>query len=201
MQVRREDEEFIHSLKMFGAILAMVLSVLLVLRIRDNANDRLTEQRESLDQYALLLVATGMTATNEEGKKDIETVGEFVSNVNETRSGFDELGNEFWAKLSFTGLAGICVAAGIGGLVGGYFSIWVLSWIGTVTMIKFIRSAYGIMWHLKPDFDGGRPEAVNSEEGRVKRDTDRILPGIVKMSVMAIISLVILAIVILWVTR
>lgn len=201
MQVRREDEEFIHSLKMFGAILAMVLSVLVVLRIRDNANDRLAEQRESLDQYALLLVATGMTATNEESKKDIETVGEFVSNVNETKSQLDELGNEFWAKLSFTGLAAICVGAGIAGLVGGYFSIWVLSWIGTVTMFKFIRSAYGIMWRLKPDFDGGRPEAVSSEGGRVKRDTDRILPGIVKMSVMAIISLAILAIVILWVTR
>ncbi len=201
MQVRREDEEFIHSLKMFGAILAMVLSVLVVLRIRDNANDRLAEQRESLDQYALLLVATGMTATNEESKKNIETVGEFVSNVNETKSDLDELGNEFWAKLSFTGLAAICVGAGVGGLVGGYFSIWVLSWIGTVTMFKFIRSAYGIMWRLKPDFDGGRPEAVSSEGGRVKRDTDRILPGIVKMSVMAIISLAILAIVILWVTR
>ena len=201
MQIRREDEEFIHSLKMLGAILGMVLSVLAVLRIRDNANDRLAEQRESLDQYALLLVATGMTATNEEGKKDIETVGEFVSNVNETKSGFAELGNEFWAKLSFTGLVGICVGAGVGGLLGGYFSIWVLSWIGTVMMFKFIRSAYGIMWHLKPDFDGGRPEAVSNDEGKVKRDTDRILPGIVKLSLMAIVGLAILAIVILWVTR
>ena len=56
MQVRREDEEFIQSLKKLGAILGMVLSVLAVLKIRANANDYLAEQRESMDQYALLLV-------------------------------------------------------------------------------------------------------------------------------------------------
>ena len=94
----------------------------------------------------------------------------------------------------------VVVGAGIGGLTGGYFSMWVLSWIGTVTMIKFIRSAYRIMWHIKPDFDGGKPGAVSNNRGQVMRDTDRILPGIVKLSVMAIVSLTILAIVILWIT-
>ena len=200
MHVRREDEEFIHSLKKLGAILGMVLSVLAVLRVRANAKDLLAEQRASLHQYAPLFVLTGMTATNEESKKDNETVSEFVWNVNATRSEFDKLGTEFWAKLSFTGLVGICIGAGVGGLMGGYFSMWILSWIGTVTMIKFIRSAYGIIWRIKPDFDGGRPGAVSNDKGQVTRDTDRILPGIVKLSVMAIVSLVILAIVILWIT-
>ncbi len=200
MHVRREDEEFIHSLKKLGAILGMVLSVLAVLRIRANANDLLAEQRAGLHQYAPLLVLTDMTVTNEESKKDNETVSEFVWNVNETRSEFDELGSEFWAKLSFTGLVGISVGAGIGGLLGGYFSVWALSWIGTVMMIKFIRSVYGIMWRLKPNFDGGRPGEVSNDQGLVKRDTDRILPGIVKLSVMAIVGLAIFAIVIIWIT-
>ncbi len=200
MQVRREDEEFIHSLKKLGAILGMVLSVLAVLRIRANANDLLAEQRQSLNQYASLFVLTGMTATNEESDKDNETVSEFVRNVNATRSEFDELGSEVWAKLSLTGLVGTCVAAGIGGLAGGYLSVWILSWIGTFTMIKFIRSAYGIMWRIKPDFDGGKPGAVINNQGRVTRDADRILPGIVKLFVMAIVGLAILAITILWIT-
>ena len=200
MQIRREDEEFIHSLKNFGAILGMVLSVLAVLRVRGNANDLLVEQRQNLNQYASLFVLTGMTATNEESSKDNETVSEFVRNVNATRSEFDELGSEFWAKLSFTGLAGICVATGIGGLAGGYLSMWLLSWIGTITMIKFIRSAYGIMLRIKPDFDFGRPGAGSNNQGQVTRDADRILPGIVKLSAMAIIGLAILAIVILWIT-
>ena len=178
----------------------MVLSVLAVLRVRANAKDLLAEQRASLHQYAPLFVLTGMTATNEESKKDNETVSEFVWNVNATRSEFDKLDKEFWAKLSLTGLVGICAAAGIGGLAGGYLSVWVLSWIGTFTMIKFIRSAYGIIWRIKPDFDGGRPGAVSNDEERVSRDTDRILPGIVKLSVMAIVSLAILTIVIIWIT-
>ena len=201
MQIRREDEEFIQSLKRLGAILGMVLSVLAVLKIRDNANDLLAEQRQNLNQYAPLMVLSSMTATNEESKKKKnETISEFVRNVNETRSEFDELGSEFWAKLSFTGLAGICIGAGIGGLMGGYFSMWMLSWIGTITMIKLIRSVYRIMWRIKPDFDGGKPGTVSNNRGQVTRDTDRILPGIVKLSVMAIVSLTILAIVILWIT-
>lgn len=53
---------------------------------------------------------------------------------------------------------------------------------------------------MPENFDGGRPGAVSNDKGQMTRDTDRILPGIVKLSVMAIVGLAILTIVILWIT-
>ena len=201
MKVRREDEQLINSLKMFGGAVGLVLSVLAVLQVSGNARNRLAEQREMLHQYAPLLAANGMAVMKEEGKRNDGTVSEFVRNFNEVRAEFDSMGGEFWVKLSFTGLLGICVGAGVGGLLGGYFSMWALSSVGTVAMIRFIRGLYGVMWRINPHFDGGMPDAAAKSDGWINRDTDRVLPGIVKLLTMAVIGLVVLAVVIFWITR
>jgi hypothetical protein len=193
MLIRREDEEFINSLKMFGAIVGAVLSVVFVLGVRNRAVERTTQQREHVQQNAPLLVMAGVEVTSEQRAKPNESVAEFVHNVNETRTELSQIERGFWSTLPQNRLIAICVAAGTAGLLGGYCSVWLLSYIATIATIKLIRSAYRVIWRFKPDFDGGAPSR-QEDSGRIERDDRRILPGVIKLMVMAFFGLCVLAV-------
>ena len=191
MLIRREDEEFINSLKLFGAVVGAVLSVVFVFGVRDRAVNRVAQQTEHMQQNAPLLVLAGVDVTSEQPAKPNESVGEFVNNVSQTRSELHQIDRGFWSTLPRNKFIAIFVATGVGGLAGGYFSVWLLSYIGTIATIKLIRSTYKVIWRFNPTFDGGRPDQQN-DNNTIERDDRRILPGVVKLLVMAFFGLCVL---------
>ncbi len=69
-----------------------------------------------------------------------------------------------------------------------------MAWIGTLATIKLIRSAYSVIWCIKPDFDGGKSQTLDDNSYVIIfRDKDRILPGVLVISVMGVIGLILLS--------
>ena len=188
MQIRREDKEFINYLRLLGAGMGAILAVLAVFHLRDNAKNQLSEQRHYVQQnFALAnspLIKSLQVADN------IATG--FLDNAKQADAELGRLESGFWATVSQVDLIVLSATVCVAGLVGGYCSVWLLSAIGTLGTIKLIRLTYKIIWHIRPEFDGGRQQIQSGNNVRIKRNEHRILPGLLKLSVMALIGLLIL---------
>jgi hypothetical protein len=196
MQIRREDEEFINCLKLLGAGLGAILAVFAVFLIYNNANNQLADQRRYAERNSPLLALATIPLTSEDAdQSDKEVAVGFLADASHAQSELAQLENGFWAKLPVAGLAGICAVAGVAGLIGGYWFVWLLSWIATLAMFKLIRSVYEIIWCVNPQFDGGKLEFEDENDNiLIKRDKERILPGILIISVMGLIGLIVLSV-------
>jgi hypothetical protein len=202
MQVRRKDEEFINSLRLLGAGVGAILAVLAVCNTYNRQNNKLSEQRALVRQNAPFLALAGLQqAVEQDNDKAANVVGELLENISPAKAELARMENTFWTTLPLLALTGLCASAAVGGLVTGYCSVWMLSWIATIATIKFIRSTYKLIWRIKPQFDGGKQIHTDDEKiPRIKRDEHRILPGVVKMCVMALIGLIIFAIAVYYLT-
>ena len=202
MQVRRKDEEFINSLRLLGAGVGAILAVLAVCNTYNRQNNKLAEQRALVRQNAPLLALAGLQQVAEQDNCGADhIVGKFLEDINPAEAELARMENGFWTTLPLIALTGLCAAAAIGGLVTGYCSVWILSWIATLATFKFIRSTYKVIWRIKPQFDGGKPILPDyDEKPRIKRDENRILPGVIKMCMMALIGLIIFAITVYYFT-
>lgn len=195
MRIRREDEEFLNYLKLLGAGLGAILSVFVVYRIYSNANNQLAAERQYVAKTAPILALTGLQLMPKNVAPSDKVVGRFLDNINQAQYRLDRLEKGFWTSLPLAPLAGIFAAAGIMGLIGGYYSVGLLTWIGTLATFKFIRSTYKLIWCIRPEFDGGKPQIPN-DNALIERDKDRILPGILIMSAMGLIGLILLSVVV-----
>ena len=202
MQIRRKDEEFINSLRLLGAGVGAILAVLAVCNTYNRQNDKLAEHRALVRQNAPLLALAGIKQAVEQDNPEADNiVGKFLEDISPAGAELGRIENSFWMNLPLPALAGLCAAAGVGGLVTGYCSVWILSWIATLATFKFIRSTYKVIWRIKPQFDGGKEILPDDDENpRIKRDENRILPGVIKMCVMVLIGLIIFAIAVYYFT-
>ena len=191
MQIRREDKEFISYLSLLGAGLGAMLAVLAVFNFRNNAKSQLSQQRHYVQQNSLFL-ALADSQLIEDWNRANNIAGGFADNVKQASAKLGRLENGFWATLPLTDLIVLCATACVGGFIGGYYSVWLMSAIGTVGTIKLIRLTYKIIWRVKPEFDGGRQQIQTGNDFLIKRDKHRILSGLLKMSVTALIGLIIL---------
>ena len=200
MQIRREDKEHISYRKLIGAGVGAILAVLVVFYFHRSAKNQLYQQRQyiKLDTPILAL-------ENSQLIEDLGSVANIVDglfdNAKQANAKLGQLENSFWTSLNFTGLMVLCVSVCVVGLTVGYCSVWLFSVIGTLGTINLIRQTYKIIWRIKPDFDGGRQQKQNGENILIKRDSQRILPGIIKISVMSVIGLTILWIALYYYTR
>ena len=202
MQVRRKDEEFINSLRLLGAGVGAILAVLAVCNTYNRQNNKLSEQRAIVRQNAPLLALAGLQqAVEQDNSRADNIVGKFLEDINPAEAELARMENGFWTTLPLVAVTGLCAAAAVGGLVTGYCSVWMLSWMATIATIKFIRSTYKIIWRVKPQFDGGKQIQTDDDENPlIKRDENRILPGVIKMCVMVLIGLIIFAIAVYYFT-
>jgi len=202
MQVRRKDEEFINSLRLLGAGVGAILAMLAVCNTYNRQNNKLSEQRALVRQNAPLLALAGLQQAVEQDNSGADNiVGKFLEDISPVEAELARMENGFWTTLPLIALTGLCAAAAVGGLVTGYCSVWILSWIATLATFKFIRSTYKLIWRIKPQFDGGKPIQTDDDENpRIKRDEKRILPGVIKMCMMALIGLIIFAIAVYYFT-
>jgi hypothetical protein len=198
MQIRGQDQEIINYLKLLGAGLGAILSLFVVLGFYNNAKKQLAEERRYLEQNTPILTLAGLQlAPQKAGQPDEMVVTRLSGSANQAQTGLYQLEKGFWAGLPLGGLAVICAVAGVAGLVGGYWSVWLLAWIGTFATIKLIRSAYSVIWCIKPDFDGGKSQKLDQDNKIfVLRDKNRILPGVLVISVMGVIGLILLSFVV-----
>ena len=190
MQIRREDKELINYLKLIGAGVGAILAVLVVFYFHRNAKKQLYQQRQCVKQNTPILALENSQLIEDLGSV-ANIVGGLFDNVKQANVKLGQLENSFWASLNFTGLVVLCASACVGGLIGGYCSVWLLSAIGTLGTIKLIRLTYNVIWHIKPGFDGGRQQIQDGENILIKRDCQRILPGIIKISIIGVIMLTI----------
>lgn len=196
MRIRREDEELLNYLKLLGAGLGVILAVFVVFHFYKNANNQLAEERQYVAKTAPILALTGLQLMPKDVALSDKVAGKLLDNINQAQSKLERLEKGFWTSLPLAPLVGIFAAAGIMGLIGGYYSVGLLSWIGTLVTFKFIRSTYKLIWYIKPEFDGGKPQIPDDDNAFVERDKDRILPGILIMSAMGLIGLILLSIVV-----
>jgi len=196
MQIRRQDQEFINYLKLLGAGLGAILAVFAVFLIHNNAKNQLADQRRYAEKTIPLLALAALPITPEDtGWPERQVDAGLLANANQAQSKLDRLENGFWISLPLPALAAICAAAGVAGLIGGCWSVWLLSWIGTLATLKLIRTAYNIIWRVNPQFDGGKLEFQDENNNIfIERDKERVLPGILIISVMGLIGLILLSV-------
>ncbi len=194
MQIRREDEELIHSLRLVGAGLGTILAVLVVFSTYNHAKGRLAEQRQYVQQKAPLQALAGSQLMFKNAGQSNKIVDGLLENVKQAQFELDRLEDGFWGTLPLAGLVGMSAAASVVGFAGGYCSIWLLSWIGTISTIKLIRSIYKVIRRIRPEFDGGDTQIDD------RRDKARVLPSILKLSVIVLIGLAVLATAVYWFT-
>ncbi len=191
MQIRRADKEFINYLGLLGAGIGAILSVLAVFHFRDNAKNQLSQQRHYVQLISPLVALANSQPIEALGEAN-NIDGGFFNNVKQASAELGRLENGFWATLSLADLIVLCATACVGGLTGGYYSVWLISAIVTMGTIKLVRLTYKIIWFIRPGFDGGRQRIQNGDNILIKRDKYRILSGVLKMSVIGLIGLIIL---------
>ena len=191
MQIRRKDKEFIHNLRLLGAGIGVILTVLAVFHLRNNTKNQLSQQRTYVQQNSRLSALTNLQLPKDLGITD-NIAGGFLENIEQDNAELARLEKGFLANLSSTDLALLCAALCVAGLTAGYCSVWLISTIAAFGFVKLIRDTYKIIWRIKPDFHGGRRKIQNNDNVMIKRDKHRILPGLIIMSVMALIGLTIL---------
>ena len=198
MQIRRQDQEIINYMKLLGAGLGVLLSLFVILGLYNDAKERLADQMRSLEDNSPLLAMAGLQlAPKAAGAADEMVVEPLPGGTNKDQTESYQLEKGFFASLTLPGLALICAAAGTAGLIAGYWTVWLLSWIGLFATIKLIRSAYCVIWRFKPDFDGGKSEMLDKNNNvYIERDKNRILPGVLVISVMGLLGLALLALVV-----
>ena len=164
MQIRRQDQEIINYMKLVGAGLGVILSLFIVLGLYNDAKERLADQMRCLENNSPLLALAGLQlAPKAAGATDEMVVEPLPGGTNKDQIEAYRLEKGFWASLNLPALAVVCAAAGAAGLFGGYWTVWLLSWIGVFATIKMIRSAYCVIWRFKPDFDGGKSEVLDKD--------------------------------------
>ena len=192
MRIRREDEEFLNYMKLIGAGLGAIIAVFIVFHLYKNANNQLVKEKQYVEKTVPILALTGLQQMPKDVAQSDKVAGRLLDNINQAQDRLDRIENGFWTSLPLVLLVGVFAAAGIMGLIGGYYSVGLLSWIGTLATFKLIRSTYKLIWYIKPDFDGGKPQ-IPDDNAFIERDKDRVLPGVLIMSAMGLIGLFVLS--------
>jgi hypothetical protein len=76
-----------------------------------------------------------------------------------------------------------------------YLAFWVIVYLGSLAIYKAIRSTYTCIRRLAPNSACAQMEALpDGADPAVIRDENRILPAVIKLSIMLIIALILLAV-------
>lgn len=191
MRIRQEDKEFINYLRLLGAALAAILAVLTIFHFHNNAKNQLSQQQHYIRQNSHFSALENLNLVKDaEGTNNI--TGELLDNVKQDSAKLNQLENGFWANLSPVDLTVLSAIACVTGLIGGFYSVWLISALGTMGTIRLIRLTYKIIWRLNPELDGGKQQIQDGTGALIKRDKYRMLSALLKMAVIVLICLSIL---------
>lgn len=183
-----------------GAVLGACLGPVLILNQSRQAHDKLKEHQQFLDINASVLNISDSPVTLDQLGLSTAAVGGVLDQLQQTESEIQQLENSFWLNLPLWALASMCLGSCACGVAAGYHIVWLLTWIGSFIVYKFIRLVYKLYWLLGNE----QPTQQLQEDGSVntarQRNTNRIMPLVIKLILLAVIAITILAFVLCYLT-
>ncbi|MHC4883372.1 MAG: hypothetical protein ACYTCV_12385 [Planctomycetota bacterium] len=196
MPIRREDKEFIQALSLLGALCGAFIGFFSVIHLSDRARETHTEQTEyTQTQAALLKLKT--TIVNPSNPISNENVlSQVQQHIPPGPAPEVAPRKSFWLRLPRWGYIGLCGGGGIAGAIGGYCSIWLVGWVGTIFVLYLIRGMYKAIGKVAPNATAVKNSPAGSTQsytGQYQRNEERILPTLVKLFFLIAFILSILA--------
>lgn len=194
MDIRREDKQAIRSLALIGASVGACIGILVVLDMMKDARRELQAEQQVLLENEPLLRLKGAEFDETQFEESRSAFERAVREVSLQRSEVTRLESGFWVTLPLWGVIGLCSAAALFGMAASYTAVWIFSWVGSIVMYKFIRLLYMPYWKLSSDKPVQVPDEDDPESTHYLRDKSRILPVVIKVTVLLLIGLTILAV-------
>lgn len=201
MRIRREDKEAIRCMALVGAVLGAVLGPVLILNQSRQAHEQLKQHNEFLNINASVRHIDDSPVTLDQLGLTTAAVGGVLDQLQQAESEIQELEKSFWIKLPVWALAGMCLGSFAGGIIAGYHFVWLITWCGSYFVYKLIRSIYKLYW-----LSGKEQPATEQVEndGTVstvrQRNENRIMPLVIKLTIIAVAVITILAFILFYMT-
>jgi hypothetical protein len=184
-----------------GAVLGAVLGPVLILNQSRQVHEQLRQQQDFLNINASVRHIDHSPVTLDQLGLTTAAVGGVLDQLQQAESEIQQLEESFWIKLPLWALAGMCLGSFACGIVGGYHVVWLMAWSGSYFIYKFIRLIYRLYW-----LNGGDQPTTEEvqEDGTVntvrQRNENRIMPLVIKFTILAVVVITILAFVLFYLT-
>ncbi|MCK4960574.1 MAG: hypothetical protein KAT00_14275 [Planctomycetes bacterium] len=195
MRLRREDEKIVRSLATVGAFFGACIGVLAIVNASRIAHRDLQDEQGHIDEYAPILQLDQSQFNAEQVVTSQLAVDNVARQLQQKNDKIIQLEQGFWITLPTWGYAGLCIGAGLGSMALSYLAFWVIVYLGSLTIYKVIRSTYTCIRRLAPNSTCAQLETLpDGSDPAVRRNDSRVLPAVIKLSIMLIIALVLLAV-------
>ena len=195
MPIRREDKEFIQSLSLLGALFGACIGVFAVVHLSDRARETHTEQTEYTQTQAALLKLKTTIVNPSNPISDENILSQVQQHAPQGPAPEVTSQKSFWLRIPHWGYIGLCGGGGIAGAVGGYCSIWLVGWVGSIFVLYLIRGMYRAIGKVAPNAPAVKNTGAGTQTytGQYQRNEERILPTLVKLFFLLAFVLAILA--------
>ncbi len=190
MKIRKEDKRLIHNLALAGAFIAACGAVWHTLSCINATQALLAEETSFIN---------GASAVNNVNPEILLPARELTNNIviktlsaelSDSQSRLYKLRNSIWVSLPPWCLV---LLAGASGVVFGYFGVRGASALCSVAMYACIRGLYRLIRAVDPDC----PAAVLiTADTSIQRDSNRVLPALIKLGVLLALTLILLAVIV-----
>ena len=195
MRLRREDEKIVRCLATVGAFFGACIGVLAIVNASRIAHRDLWDEQGHIDEYAPILQLDQSQFNAEQAVTSQLAVDDVARQLQQKSDKIVQMEKGFWVNLPTLGYIGLCVGAGLGSMAISYLAFWAIVYLGSLAVYKAIRSIYTCIRRLAPNSACAQIETLpDGEDPAVRRDDSRVLPAVIKLSIMLIIALVLLAV-------
>jgi hypothetical protein len=197
MPIRREDKEFIQALSLLGAVFGACIGLIAVMHFSDRAHETYSEQTTYVETQAALLKLQSSVVNPNNPIADETVLNQVQKQMDQTPAQEPVAEKSFWVDMNRYGYIGLCAGGCVVGAIGGYSSIWLAGWVGSVIVLYSIRLLYFMIRRVSPALVDKKvkidPEQNPGTVAGYQRDDGRILPVVVKLCFFVVLVLSLLA--------
>jgi hypothetical protein len=191
MLIRREDKTIIYYVALLGAVLSVFIASSLPKKLREKADSGISRHNESLRQVGAMDKLKHASDFSVQMAM-IESVTKQLTAV-ELEEKTPSTHISFWASLSGWQIVLLAIGAG----AAGYGVFWAAMWSGVVTLYVFIRGVYYFIGRLWPNCAAAQKISfIQDNRVTFQRNPDRILPLIIKLTVLITLTLALLGVIV-----
>jgi hypothetical protein len=187
MRIRKEDKKIVQYLALVGAISGAFIALLGIITESGRAHEQYQLEQQYVQEHFPLMYLRDSTVQTKDQVVSTEVLDNSKTELAMRQAKVAELEQGFWIKLPLWGLIGLCILAGLGGIIGGFSVTWMICWTGSIGMYTFIRGVYSLIRLVAPNSSiVSVPD--NCQEGSGMRDEGRILPIFIKWSIIMLLA-------------
>ncbi|NLH17665.1 MAG: hypothetical protein GX455_13900 [Phycisphaerae bacterium] len=193
MRIRVEDKQVVIYIAMLGAVLGAGGCVLTLMNLAKKSHKQMDEVRQQMQVCASVLVIENLGGSDPDPTSKA-IIDDQKRQIELHKVVLRDLEGQFWNRLPEWGLMAMCIGGGLAGLLSGFAVFWLIGLIGSGLLYSFIRLLYRIMRWIAPQ-SCDRPEviaALRAGQQVSLRDSTRVLPTAIKISIFFLIASVIL---------